>query len=276
MKTLFIAELLGNPNFWKNVVAQEAQSADRIVQLGNLIGLKPLPGGNQPEPNLQLLRLANAYRYTQDDWLQIAGPNEMLALNYPGKFTSERSDEILRGFWFSGDAEHSTMLPAGVDKSRLVSHGGLTHGLWVELGKPQTAVEAAEAIEERYRGTIFQGDGFKLGHRPNFAANPIWADPLRETYPSWITAEERCPFGQIHSASNLNSEAGRLLRGEESGYFKWIDKSLYKSYGSITEIASTQFIGLKINLPVDKDVSKMPDGWSLYLEDTPSAPIATS
>lgn len=268
MRTLFIAEILGNQNLWKKVIAQEAQSADRIVQLGNLIGLRPLVSGREPESNLQLLRLANAYRYTQEDWLQLVGPNEMLALNYPGKFTGERSDEILRGFWFSGDEEHSTMSVAGVDKSRLVSHGGLSHGLWVELGRPQTAIEAAAALEDRYRGTIFQGDGFKLGHRPNFAVNPIWADPLRETYPSWITAEEKCPFGQIHSASNLNSEAGRLLRGEESGYFKWIDRVLYKSYGSISEIAGTQFIGLKMNLPSDKDVSKMPDEWALYSEET--------
>ena len=69
MRTLFVAELLGNPELWKNVVAQEAQSADRIVQLGNLLShFTVRADGDADGPNLQLMRLVNAYRYTQEDW----------------------------------------------------------------------------------------------------------------------------------------------------------------------------------------------------------------
>jgi len=269
MRTLFIAELLGNPELWKNVVAQEAQSADRIVQLGNLLSHYTVrPDEGSGGPNLQLMRLVNAYRYTQEDWLQIAGPNEMLALNAPGTFTSENTDRLLRESWFRTSANPNPwMAVAGVDKGRLVSHGGLTHGLWRELGSPTTAEEAAEALDERYRNTVYQGDGYSLGHAPNFSANPIWADPLLETYPSWITAEESCPFGQIHGAANLNTPRGQLLRGEDSSYFSWFDRVLHKSYGSIAEIKGTSFIGLFLGLPL-KEVRWLPEAWSLYMEES--------
>ncbi len=89
MRTLFVAELLGNPELWKNVIAQEAQSADRIVQLGNLLShFTVRSDGAADGPNLQLMRLVNAYRYTQEDWVQLAGPNEMMALNDPGNLTN--------------------------------------------------------------------------------------------------------------------------------------------------------------------------------------------
>jgi len=159
------------------------------------------------------------------------------------------------------------MAVAGVDKGRLVSHGGLTHGLWREIGSPATAQEAADALEELYRNTIYQGDSYALGHAPNFSANPIFADPLLETYPSWITAEEPCPFGQIHGAANLNTTRGQLLRGETSSYFGWLDRVLYKPYGSIAEIKGTQFIGLYLGLPLE-EVRWLPESWSLYMEQS--------
>lgn len=269
MRTLFIAELLGNPELWKNVVAQEAQSADRIVQLGNLLSHYTVRrDGPDSGPNLQLMRLVNAYRYTQEDWLQIVGPNEMLALNAPGVFTNGTTDRLLREGWFrTPENPEPWMQVAAVDKGRLVSHGGMTHGLWRELGSPATAQEAADAIDERYRNSVYQGPGFSLGQAPNFSANPIWADPLRETYPSWITAEESCPFGQIHGGPNLNTDAGRLLRGEDSSYLRWLDRVLYKPYGSIVEIRGSQFIGLELGLPL-KEVRWLPDEWSLYMEES--------
>ena len=269
MRTLFIAELLGNPELWKNVVAQEAQSADRIVQLGNLLSHYTVrPDERDSGPNLQLMRLVNAYRYTQEDWLQIAGPNELLALNAPTAFTNEKTNRILRESWFrTSENPQPWMAVAGVDKGRLVSHGGLTHGLWREIGSPATAQEAADALEELYRNTIYQGDSYALGHAPNFSANPIFADPLLETYPSWITAEEPCPFGQIHGAANLNTTRGQLLRGETSSYFGWLDRVLYKPYGSIAEIKGTQFIGLYLGLPLE-EVRWLPESWSLYMEQS--------
>lgn len=269
MRTLFVAELLGNPELWKNVVAQEAQSADRIVQLGNLLSHYTVRRDTESGgPNLQLMRLVNAYRYTQDDWLQIAGPNEMLALHMPQAFTNESTNRFLREGWFrTPENPKPWMVVAGVDKGRLVSHGGLTHGLWRRLGSPRTAEEASEALEAEYRNTLYQGGAFQLGHAPNFSASPVWADPLRETYPSWITAEEPCPFGQIHSGSNLNTDGARLLRGEESSYFNWFDRVLYKPYGSIAEIQGTQFIGVYLGLPL-QEVRWLPDEWSLYMEES--------
>lgn len=269
MRTLFVAELQGNPELWKNVVAQEAQSADRIVQLGNLLShFTVRSDGDVDGPNLQLMRLVNAYRYTQEDWVQLAGPNEMMALNAPGTFTNEMTDRMLREAWFRTEENPNPWLQvAAVDKGRLVSHGGLTHGLWREIGSPRTADDAAAALDELYRNTIYQGEAYRLGHAPNFSANPIWADPLLETYPSWVTAGEQCPFGQIHGASNLNTPQGRLLRGETSSYFNWLDRVLYKPYGSIADIRGVQFIGLYLGLPAEK-VRWLPEEWSLYMEES--------
>lgn len=269
MRTLFIAELRGNPKLWKNVVAQEAQSADRIVQLGNLLShYTTRSDGEVNGPNLELMRLVSAYRYTQDDWLQLAGPNELMALNSPGVFTNEITDRLLREAWFRTSANPEPWLQiAAVEKGRLLTHGGLTHGLWKEIGSPATADEAAAALEDRYRNTLYQGDGFSLGHAPNYSANPIWADPLMETYPSWITAEENCPFGQIHGSTNLNTTRGNLLRGEEGSPLRWLERILLKPYGSIVSIGSAQFIGLYLGLPLEK-VRWLPEGVSLYMEES--------
>lgn len=268
MKTLFIAELLGNHELWKNVVAQESQEADRIVQLGNLFAnysVREYVEANSQ--NLKLMRLVNAYRYTQEDWVQIAGPNEMIALNDSGAADSD-AHRLLRESWFkTEDNPNPLMKTAAVDKGRLITHGGLTYGLWRDIGSPETAEEAANALNEVYRNTVFQGECFNLGHAPNFSSNPIWANPLYETYPSWLTSGEICPFGQIHAGSNLNSEQGRLLRGEDSSYFKWFDRVLYKPYGSIAQIKGTQFIGIQLNLPLQQ-VRLLPDGSTLYMEES--------
>jgi len=265
MRTLYVAELQGNSGLWRELVSQEAQKADRVVQLGNFLGM----GQSMAARNKTLLKLVNAYRYTQEDWLQIAGPNELVALNYPEKITDAEGDAILRRLWFATETNEPSMLTAGVDKGRLVSHGGLTHGLWLQLGKPTSAAEAAAAINERYANSNFQGTAWKLGHRPNFAANPIWADPLRETYPSWITAEESCPFGQIHGASNLNSGVGLELRDEPNGYLRWLEEVRQKSYGSILRIGGSQFIGLTLGLP-PITTKKLPEKYSLYFEEETS------
>lgn len=267
MKTLFIGELLGNASLWKKVIAQEAQKADRIVQLGNLLSHYSFRSyEDASKHNLNLMRLVNAYRYTQDDWLQIVGPNEMIALN-DAAAADTVVHRLLRESWFrTKNNPNPLMSVAVVEKGRLITHGGLTHGLWVKIGSPQTAEEAAESLDEIYRNTVFQGECYNLGHKPNFSANPIWANPLYETYPSWITADELCPFGQIHAGSNLNSEEGRLLRGEDSSYFKWFERVLYKPYGSISQISGTQFIGLSLNLPLE-EASSLPDGSALYMED---------
>lgn len=269
MKTLFIAELLGNPELWKNVIAQEAQAADRIVQLGNLLSHYTVRKDEKDDgPNLQLMRLVSAYRYTQEDWLQIIGPNEMMALNAPDAFTNEKTNRLLREGWFRTETNPSpSMVIAAVDKGRLVTHGGLTHGLWRDLGSPETADEAAELLDQRFRNTLYQGDCYNLGHAPNFSANPIWADPVLETYPSWITAEVPCPFGQIHGAANLNTARGRMSREEPSSSLQWIDRVLYKPYGSIAEVKGAHFIGLTLGLPL-KTVRWLPDGASLYMEES--------
>lgn len=269
MLTLFIPELLGNHLFWRNILAQEAQNANRIIQMGNLIGFKSFKDENK-DWNLKVLRLVNAYRYTEENWLQLIGPNEMFALNSPLTYTSPRADEILRSLWFTSSTGTPGMLPAGVDKGRLVSHGGLTYGLWRNLGKPKTAEEAADALLEEYRNTIFQGKSLKLGYAPNFAASPIWADPIRETYPSWITADEEPPFGQIHAGVTLNSETARELMGEETSFFHWIDNVAYKPYGSIAKINGATFLGLRLNLDPVRKTMFLPDGISLYTEYTPN------
>lgn len=264
-KTLFLTGLNGQYKVWKKDGSRASNKVNEIFQMGNLIGCNPIVADKKDfGANEALLKFILLYRATQPEWVQLVGSNEIAALNNPEEWTNQTSRKILRDSWLGSNPN---MVVAAVSKNRLVTHGGLTYGEWKNIGSPTSVFEAADRLNEKYLGTLFQGPAFKLGYAPNYSANPIWSDPLMETYPSWITSEEQMPFDQIHGANNLNSERGRLLLGNPENPLYYIDKTRFRKWGSIVEVKNMFFTAVELDFPVEL-ISSVPEGKSFYIEKT--------
>lgn len=269
-RTLFIAEVNGQHVLWKNFIGEACNKSDKIVQMGNIVSVFPslrdgmkTPGAKKAStPNSASLRLIELYRATEENWVQLVGKNEIIALNKPADYTNRNTNKRLRRAWFSEDR---WLQVAAVDKGRLVTHAGLTYGEWCSIGKPKTAAEAAEALQEKYEKTLFQGKSYTLGHKPNFAANPIWANSLVELYPSWVTADEEPPFGQVHTGEPMSSEFGVQQTKKDWGLLQYVDDVRYTRFGSLTTIGNQEFVCVHLGFP-PKLTSVMPTRWSLYTE----------
>lgn len=272
-KTLFLPPLEGQFTIWKNDFAPLAGKVDEVVQLGNLLYLGERLGEEERvalthRRNLATLNLIILWRSTYANWTQLVGPHEILALNFPGRWTPEEANRLLRRRWFTKDLrDHFTT--AAVNKGRLITHGGLTHGEWVKLGRPATAEEAAQALQEKYDGTLYQGPSLRLGDRPNFSANPIFADPVQEVYPSWVTAEEAMPFDQVHSAGGLNTLLGRQMLTHEFSYLRHFEDVKYTRYGSLVTLGDSRFLSLSPDIPTAKVLKHFPSHWTVYMEKVP-------
>lgn len=244
-------------------MAPACNLADEVIQLGNVIGCNDrVKDRKNAGPNEASLKFLILYRSTEDKWTQLAGTNEIAALNFPNEWTNTNSRQILRNSWFS---KEPTMFTASTNKGRLVTHGGLTFGEWLTIGSPDTAEEAAERLNEKYAATIYQGPCFKLGGAPNFYANPIWADPLNETYPSWITAPIEMPFDQVHGGVAANSRLGRKMINDKTSILNHFDDVRYTTYGARVFIKGRQILGVNIELPEELIVS-IPEPQSVYIE----------
>lgn len=245
MRTLFIAGLNSQYHIWNNDILPVCNTVDAIIQCGNLIGLSGSVVDSDSHLSTQyMLESVMGYRKRNPSYVQLMGPHEMVALNFPEKYLSPKSARILRGMWFDSD----DALVAYAHNGRLVTFGGLTHGQWCVLGKPGTAEEAAELINDKYMGTLYQGHGVRLGDYPNFEANPVWADPMLEFYPSWIAANDVCPFDQVHASGDLNSREARYAYKNPSSLLHYVGKVSYTMYGSRTDIKNATMTGINLHL----------------------------
>lgn len=233
---------------------------DQVISLGNLISCTQAAKDKKELGRNEI---------TLTFWDKIALPKirlmgsyEIMALNFPDKWTNNTSNTYLREGWLT---DEGTYLTAYADKGRLLTHAGLTYGEWVAIGRPKTAEEAAAKLNEKYFQTLNQGPCFRLDGRPNFAANPIWADPVLELYPSWIMAPEACPFDQIHGGESLNSGRGRAAAGHPSHPLHYTDASSYRKFGSLSEIKGAIFRGIDLELPA-RLIPSIPGHRAFYVE----------
>jgi len=265
-KTVFLTGIHGQYKLWKNELAQYCNYADKIIQFGNVIGCNDFVKDKKDfGANESVLKYLLLYRATEENWIQLAGPNEIAALNLPEEWTNKRSRQVLRNSWLSSTP---TMLTSEVHNGRLLTHGGLTYGEWLSIGSPETAQTASERLNEKYAGTLHQGSSVLLGGAPNYSANPIWADPVLETYPSWLTAPHPLPFSQIHSGNTLNSKIGRSFINAEFSPYHYAEKILYRTYGSHFIKDNEEITALDI--PVEGElISSIPQPYTVYVEKTP-------
>lgn len=254
-RTLYLPCLQGQYKVWQSSILPQCNEADAVVSFGDLIGCYDEAADNESRGrNEATLTFTRMYSTYHSDWTQLIGPNEIAALNSPQTWTNQNSTEYLRTKWL----EEGFFQVASVDNGRLQTHGGLTYGEWIALDKPSTAETAAERLNEKYSGTLFQGLSYRLTGQPNYSANPIWADPVLETYPSWLTAPEDCPFDQMHAEASVNTDLGRRLMQDPLSPLAHFKKTLFKPYGAVVYIGEAEFTALTLNLIGDR-LSRLPN-----------------
>lgn len=153
-------------------------------------------------------------------WVQLAGNHEAQYLQPPRfKWYEALPDETvatLRRWWEDGSMQLAAAFETdGVEVRRpggeretvgagelLVTHAGLTAGLWKRLGAPRTAAEAARLVNEgRHEETSPVWDSGRMLDSLNRSAGVVWAEAANEVYDSWRRAEA-VPFHQAHGHSS--------------------------------------------------------------------------
>lgn len=260
-RVLYLPSVDGHILLWRNLLDPEASKADEVFQFGNIIGLdEHAKDGNTGGPNMNLLQNIDRRRRLRK-WVQLVGPNEIAALSDPERWLNIRSRTLLRDMWVG----ENPIKTAAVSRGRLLTHGGLTYGEWIDIGRPETAADAADRLNEKYLRSLYQGAAYALGDGPNYSVNPIWAHPARELYPSWITAPEALPFDQITAGGSLNNPEGRSLVTSDSCY-ESVDRIRYQRYGSKLEIKGQIIVSLELGLG-EKRVASLPRDRQLYVEN---------
>lgn len=173
-----------------------------IIQLGDLIHRGPDSSG--------VIQMVDKFYHTcPTAWIQLMGNHEANYLKTPSFKWAERLDpastKTLKSWHASGwlKLAHSfTSLGLPIRRSggdtemiaqgvTLITHAGLTAGLWEKLGSPDNT-EVADAINlegantppEKWGGVF--SPGAMLGLPENLSAGVLWAQCTAELYKSWI------------------------------------------------------------------------------------------
>ncbi len=182
-----------------------------IVQVGDLIHRGPESAG--------VVALVDDYvTHQPTQWVQLLGNHEAQYLRDPVFEWPERLDDAaadaLRRWWSGGLMRVAVAIPATAG-DHLVTHAGLTAGLWRDdLGSPCQASAAASALNtlgNAHDEAVFRA-GDMLGSRgPRHSAGPLWASSATELLPSWEGTA--MPFCQVHGHSTLRDWDDGTTRG---------------------------------------------------------------
>jgi hypothetical protein len=193
------------------------QDGMTVIQVGDLIHRGPASD--------QVVATVDAYLTNNPGrWIQLAGNHEANYL-FPATFRwnetiSDTAQATLQRWWNTGQMQLAAAVTTGGIRIRrsggdrtvigagdlLVTHAGLTAGMWHQLGQPDTAADAAAAINaQRYNPNNSVWDAGSMLYRVvNHNAGPVWAEAGGEVFGSWlahldVTGDSACPgFHQAH------------------------------------------------------------------------------
>lgn len=269
IETLYIPPLEGKHKFWTRRIKKESEYRDYVISLGNNLSLKPLEDNSYPKDNSKTFMGLHVFSKYSENWINLVGKNEMTALSLgPGKLLDIESYETLLDSWLSPDSHYSA---ATESNGALVTASGLTHGEWVSIGKPKTAKEAAHLLNLKYKSTLYQGPSATLGSSPNYSASPLWADSALELLPSWVVANEACPFKQIYSSLGFRLDGDNDALDNPYTPLYYIDSITKRSFGRVISIKGSMFFDIDNDNLIDEEKMKHNNkGFSsLYLERVP-------
>ncbi len=175
-----------------------------VVQVGDLIHRGP--------DSERVVGLVDRYlREQPGQWVQLVGNHEAQYLgesvfDWPERIAPE-SVATLQRWWADGSMVAAVALDSGSEHF-LITHAGLTAGLWRALDGLRSAPDAAEALNGLIAhdpATLFR-PGVMLrtrrqSNRPRTDAGPLWAEATSELVAGW--RDLILPFSQIHGHSSV-------------------------------------------------------------------------
>lgn len=168
-----------------------------VIQLGDLIHKGP--------DSDALVALADQLLAGGDGrYIQLLGNHEGQyagGVDFWRKRISARSSDIIASWVADGRARLAVAVDSDELGPTLLTHAGLTHGLWQHAaGSPTDPGEAAFEMNHwpAHNPELAHRSGFMLGgQRTCFDAGPLWAHVARELYQSWA-APAQVPFSMVH------------------------------------------------------------------------------
>jgi hypothetical protein len=143
-------------------------------------------------------------------------------------------------------------------RSMLVTHAGLTGGLWKILGKPQDARAAALAINLAWGDVLHDDitrDGCMLGGATTDKAGVYWAEAGYELPHSWRGL--RLPFNMAHGHSNeFDWYNNKWLIAKDEVTNRWRDGERRHTF---IEVSGAKIIGTDPGLGTKANFN-----WSAY------------
>lgn len=182
-----------------------------IVHVGDLIHK-----GAHADNILEFLDKVFAHPEYAQQWVQLIGNHEAAHLGLTeGSFVralcncSPYAFDRLEAWLDEGHLKFATAVtnadPVFDSKEILLTHAGVTYPVWEGLGKPDSAQEVVQAIQEATRDAvttkpnILWDSGMILGStHPNTRAGIFWAEAIQELCESWFNADVALPFHQMH------------------------------------------------------------------------------
>ena len=168
-----------------------------VVQLGDLIDRGPY--SYDCVVLAREVSIANPKRY-----IQLVGNHEANWLSLDNHFGTD-SDAGAVGQILSWAGAGGLYLAAYVETPEpwLLTHAGLTRGLWEVLSSPNDVASCARFINDAWDDTLLYDfvarAGMLLSERQSQHAGVFWADAARELIASWDT--HPMPFNQAHGHS---------------------------------------------------------------------------
>jgi len=165
-----------------------------VVQVGDLVGKGP--------GSLACLELVERFqRGSPGRWLQVVGNHEAAYLPHgsgaPGSpDLAGKIEHTLRQWQEAGKLRLAVAVELDGGGQALVSHGGLTRGRWERAGSPESAAEAAVAIERQWHEDPDEALGSGRACEPQ-GPGVVWAEAPGEVVASWLCVD-RLPFNQVH------------------------------------------------------------------------------
>lgn len=290
-RKLFISNLYGQHLIWNNRYIPLIQKTDATIGLGNYIRLHPFHTHpkNDKDPKKIVPRANNKKilddmriltNYPTHPFIRVIGANEIIYLNMTRDEASTylpqdnvNNIDPIRDAWLTEDSKtklhpNERLQVAIVVDGQLVTHAGLSYGEWVSIGSPASPIEAADRLNEKYAGTLYQGPCYMLGDGLRLDANPIFAHPQLETYVSWAIAPLRCPFDQVHGSSSMSNRLATEAYNCSVHPLAQTD-TVFTGFGSITNIRGTMFTAVDPGVNAPTVVEDLGTNSTPYVSKTP-------
>lgn len=211
-----------------------------VIQVGDLIH-------KGPDSDAAIDMVDKLLRRSPENYVQLTGNHEGQYLGGPVFWPGTISDDHARTLakWFVEGASRIAYPLHTIEHGPvLVSHGGMSHRRWTDLGEPDDVTGVARALNEEFwhdpasalrPGIMLRGE---IGP-PGVA----WTEPVRELYEPWLVAD-RVPFAQVHGHASPYNWAMR-------GFYRGVPRALKKNLTIDTaarhtrlEIGGHAFLGI--------------------------------